>query len=110
MRTTSCSTSGSTGGLPGTRRCFEPSNLWATALRYHARIVSGLATQATCRRAFRPSRLPISASIDLCASDSLNATIVETRTTAATACRHSGMRVRSEGCSYLCSALQSQRS
>jgi hypothetical protein len=49
---------------------FDPSNLWATSLRYHARIVSGLDTQAICRRAFRLSRLPISASVDLCASNS----------------------------------------
>src|SRR5580704_7392795 len=41
-------------GRPGYCRCLEPSNFWATSLRYHARIVSGLATQATSRGAFRP--------------------------------------------------------
>jgi hypothetical protein len=46
--------------------------LWATSLRYHLSMVSGLATQATCCSALRPSRLPISASVDLSGSDRRN--------------------------------------
>jgi hypothetical protein len=56
------STSGATAGRPGYCRCLEPSNFLATSLRYQAKMVSGLATQATARSAFRPRRFPISAS------------------------------------------------
>jgi hypothetical protein len=42
-------------GRPGYCRCLEPSNFWATSLRYHPKIVSGLATQATSRSAFAPT-------------------------------------------------------
>jgi len=44
---------------PGARagpRAFEPSNLRATALRYHASMVSGGATFATSPRTLRPIR------------------------------------------------------
>jgi hypothetical protein len=37
-RTISCSTLRVTRGRPGPRRAFEPSNLWATSLRYQARM------------------------------------------------------------------------
>ena len=37
--------------------------------RYQARMVSGLATQATFSRALRPSRFPISASVHRSGSD-----------------------------------------
>ena len=56
MQTISCSRSLSTRGLPAVRRAFEPSNLRATSLRYHARMVSGRATFATSPRTLRPSR------------------------------------------------------
>src|SRR5262249_25465556 len=48
------STSVETGGRPGYDRFFEPSNFWAMSFRYQARIVSGLATQATSRSTLRP--------------------------------------------------------
>ena len=35
-------------GRPGEVRNLEPSNLRAMSRRYQARMVSGLATQATC--------------------------------------------------------------
>ena len=41
-------------GRPGYRRCLEPSNFLATSLRYQARMVSGLAMQATSRSALLP--------------------------------------------------------
>src|SRR6185436_15772933 len=41
-------------GSPGLR-CFEPSNLRATSLRYHPRLVSGRAAVATSPSALRPS-------------------------------------------------------
>ncbi len=47
MRTISSSTSLSTWGLPGVRRAREPSNLRATSLRYHAKLVSGRAAVAS---------------------------------------------------------------
>jgi len=40
----------------------------STSRWYQPRMVSGRATQATCARALRPSRLPISASVDLSGS------------------------------------------
>ena len=43
--------------------CLEPSNFLVMSLRYQARMVSGLATQATPRSALRPSRFPISARV-----------------------------------------------
>src|SRR5215469_3450396 len=49
-----------------------PSNLWAMSLRYRPRLVSGLTTKATSARALRPSRLPISAKVDLCGSHNRN--------------------------------------
>jgi hypothetical protein len=51
-------------------RYFEPSNFRAISFRYQAKMVSGLATQATYFSAVRPSRLPISASVDRSGSDS----------------------------------------
>jgi hypothetical protein len=60
IRTTRASTSGATTGRPGYCRCLEPSNFLATSLRYKAKMVSGLATQATARSALRPRRFPIS--------------------------------------------------
>src|SRR5215472_19162299 len=56
-------------GRPGDVRNCEPSNLWAISRRYQARIVSGLATQATFPRALRPTRLPISARVRRSGSD-----------------------------------------
>jgi len=56
-------------GRPGYLRCLEPSNLLAISLRYQARMVAGLATRATSARALGPSRLPISASVDLSGLD-----------------------------------------
>jgi hypothetical protein len=50
-------------GRPGYCRCLEPSNSLATSLRYQAKMVSGLATQATARSALRPRRFPISARV-----------------------------------------------
>ena len=47
-RTISASTSGAMRGWPGEVRNLEPSNLRAMSRRYQARMVSGLATQATC--------------------------------------------------------------
>src|SRR5215472_6081526 len=61
-RTTSSSTIAEIRGRPGYGRDREPSNLRAISRRYQARIVSGLATQATLSRAFRRSRFPISPS------------------------------------------------
>src|SRR5215469_4000959 len=52
-------------GRAGKRRYWEPSNLWAISLRYQARMVSGLAREATWARALHPSRFPISANVDL---------------------------------------------
>ena len=54
MRTISSSIALSTRGRPGLR-CFEPSNLRATSLRYHPRMVSGRAAVATSPSALRPS-------------------------------------------------------
>src|SRR5258705_4688304 len=65
-RTMSASTSGVMRGRPGEVRNLEPSNLRAMSRRYQARMVSGLATQATCWSAVRPSRLLISARADRC--------------------------------------------
>ena len=56
-------------GRPGYLRFLEPSNLLAISLRYQTRMVAGLATRATSARALRPSRLPISASVDLSGLD-----------------------------------------
>ncbi len=67
-RTISASSSGLIAGRPGEVRFLEPSNLRAIRRRYHARIVSGLAIQATRWSAVRPSRLPISARVDRSAS------------------------------------------
>ena len=50
IRRINASVSRSMRGRPGFRRCFEPSNLRATSRRYQARIVSGFATEATCRK------------------------------------------------------------
>jgi hypothetical protein len=50
-------------------RRLDPSNWRAISPQYQARIVSGLATQATCSSALRPSLLPISASVALSGSD-----------------------------------------
>jgi hypothetical protein len=47
-RTMSASSSGAMRGRPGEVRNLEPSNLRAMSRRYQARMVSGLATQATC--------------------------------------------------------------
>ena len=47
-RTTSASRSGAMRGRPGEARTLEPSNFRAMSRRYQARMVSGLATQATC--------------------------------------------------------------
>jgi hypothetical protein len=69
-RTTRFSISAPTRGRPGDRRCFEPSNLAATSWRYQLGMVSGLARRATCCRAFRPKRLPISASVNGSPSES----------------------------------------
>ncbi len=57
-------------GRPGYDRNFDPSNFCAISWRYHARMVSGFATQATSFNKLRPSRLPISASVDLSGSES----------------------------------------
>jgi hypothetical protein len=53
IRTTRASTSGATAGRPGYRRCLEPSTFLATSLRYHAKMVSGLATQPGSVRIIR---------------------------------------------------------
>jgi len=45
---------------------FDPSNLRAISRRYQVRMVSGLVIHATSARYLRPSRLPISARVDLC--------------------------------------------
>src|SRR5262252_3208660 len=68
-RTTSSSTVAEIRGRPGYLRDCEPSNLRAISRRYQARIVSGLATQATFSRALRPTRFPISASVRRSGSD-----------------------------------------
>src|SRR5215467_8728396 len=68
-RTTSSSTSAEIRGRPGYLRDCEPSNLRAISRRYQARMVSGLAAQATFSRVLRPSRLPISASVRRSGSD-----------------------------------------
>src|SRR5664279_642931 len=47
MRTINSSTSLSIRGRPGVRRARDPSNLRATSLRYHAKMVSGRAAVAT---------------------------------------------------------------
>ncbi len=47
-RIMSASTSGAMRGRPGKVRNLEPSNLRAMSRPYQARMVSGLATQATC--------------------------------------------------------------
>jgi len=47
-RTMSASSSGAMRGRPGEVRNLEPSNLRAISRRYQAKMVSGLATQATC--------------------------------------------------------------
>src|SRR5262245_2870761 len=69
MRTISSSIALSTRGRPGLR-CFEPSNLRATSLRYHPRMVSGRAAVATSPSALRPSRRPISPSFARSAPES----------------------------------------
>jgi hypothetical protein len=46
--------------------------LGAMSLRYQPTIVFALATRATCSRALRPSRMPISANVVLCGSDNRN--------------------------------------
>ena len=53
-------------GIGSHRTCGQ------SALRYQARMVSGLATEATWARALRPSRLPISAKVDFSGSDKRN--------------------------------------
>jgi len=57
-------------GQPGERRRFEPSNFLASNLRYQARMVSGLAIQATCSKPLYPKRRPISASVPRSPSES----------------------------------------
>jgi len=59
------------GGLPWVRRAHDPSNLRATSLRYHPKMVPGRAAVATSPRALRPSRWPISARVIRSASESL---------------------------------------
>jgi hypothetical protein len=70
VRTISASTSLSIGGLPARRCPRDLSNLHATSLRYHAKMVSGRAAVATSSRALRPSRWPISPSLARSAPDS----------------------------------------
>src|SRR5450759_541837 len=53
MRTINSSTSLLIRGRPGVRRFCEPSNLRATSLRYHAKMVSGRAAVATSPSALR---------------------------------------------------------
>ena len=72
MRATRASTSGETLGRPGYFRFREPSNFFATSLRYHASMVSGFATLATTPSALRPTRFPISARVTRSASLSRN--------------------------------------
>src|ERR1022692_3732601 len=50
MRTINSSTSLLIRGRPGVRRFCEPSNLRATSLRYHAKMVSGRAAVAIAER------------------------------------------------------------
>ena len=57
MRTTSAAMSGFVVGRPG-RRVFEPSYFWATSVRYHRRIVSGVTMAATAARRRRPRTWP----------------------------------------------------
>jgi hypothetical protein len=59
------------GGLPAARLMYDPSNLRATSLRYHFKMVSGRAAVATSLRALRPSRWPTSPSVIRSASESL---------------------------------------
>src|ERR1035441_6272215 len=72
MRTINSSTSLLIRGRPGLRRFCEPSNLRATSLRYHARMVSGRAAVATSPSALRPSRRPISPSFARSASENFS--------------------------------------
>src|SRR5450830_1525068 len=72
MRTINSSTSLLIRGRPGVRRFCEPSNLRATSLRYHAKMVSGRAAVATSPSALRPSRRPISPSFARSASESFS--------------------------------------
>jgi hypothetical protein len=51
---------------------FLSARLGQTRSRNQPRTVSGLATQATCPRALRPSLFPISASVDRSGSDKRN--------------------------------------
>jgi hypothetical protein len=55
IRTISSSISLPIGDLPGVRRAHDPSNLRATSLRYHFKMVSGRAAVATSLRALRSS-------------------------------------------------------
>src|SRR5262249_45571763 len=71
-RTTSSSTVAEIRGRPGYVRDCEPSNLRAISRRYQARIVFGLATQATLSRALRPTRSPISARVRRSGTDRRN--------------------------------------
>src|ERR1035437_987794 len=72
MRTINSSTSLLIRGRPGVRRFCEPSNLRATSLRYHAKMVSGRAAVATSPSALRPSRRPISPSFARSASENFS--------------------------------------
>src|SRR5664280_1651835 len=72
MRTINFSTSLLIRGRPEVRRFCEPSNLRATSLRYHAKMVSGRAAVATSPSALRPSRRPISPSFARSASESFS--------------------------------------
>jgi hypothetical protein len=51
------------GGPAGVLAMLGAIEFLGTSLRYQARMVSGLATQATSRSTLRPSCLPISASV-----------------------------------------------
>jgi hypothetical protein len=63
MRTIRSSMSLPMGGLPGVLRAGDPSNLRATSLRYHPKMVSGRAAVASSPSALRLSRWPISPSV-----------------------------------------------
>src|SRR6266851_4816807 len=57
---------------PGITAVFRAVEFAGNQPPVPAKIVYGLATQATCARALRPSRLPISASVDLYGLDRRN--------------------------------------
>ena len=52
MRTTNCSTSSETRGLPNGRRRWLPSNFWAISRLYQRMRVSGVARVATAFETF----------------------------------------------------------